>query len=242
MLTYSELLNTVEWKSKRLEILKHNLFCQHCKNCDLLSDLSIGYIKKSTDGDNLFFPRASAQGIDYDSRVMFKNAGTIMLCIYDIQNISFKKTNNYVIYFDTENSNNPLDYSVIAIAEIGPHIINLDKLYFKSNNPYRQRDFIISTTFVKVNGLHIHHTYYQDEKLPWEYPNESLMVLCWKCHESLHKQCKIPRLNEKGQIISELTPCLRCFGMGYFPEYLHVENGICFRCRGARYEEFIAKS
>ena len=35
------------------------------------------------------------------------------------------------------------------------------------------------------------------------------------------------------------TPCVRCNGMGYFPEYKKIENGICFRCRGARYEELI---
>lgn len=35
------------------------------------------------------------------------------------------------------------------------------------------------------------------------------------------------------------TPCKRCAGYGYFPEYKHVENGICFRCGGNRYEELI---
>jgi hypothetical protein len=36
-----------------------------------------------------------------------------------------------------------------------------------------------------------------------------------------------------------LTPCARCHGAGGFPEYRHVQNGVCFRCHGSRYDEFI---
>ncbi len=39
--------------------------------------------------------------------------------------------------------------------------------------------------------------------------------------------------------IGALKPCYRCHGTGYFPEYNHVEDGICFRCRGAKYEQLI---
>lgn len=34
-----------------------------------------------------------------------------------------------------------------------------------------------------------------------------------------------------------LTPCHRCKGAGFFPEFRHVSNGVCFRCNGSRYEE-----
>lgn len=30
--------------------------------------------------------------------------------------------------------------------------------------------------------LHVHHTYYESGLKPWEYPDESLHVLCEKCH------------------------------------------------------------
>jgi hypothetical protein len=46
-------------------------------------------------------------------------------------------------------------------------------------------------------------------------------------------------LDENGERIGFLTPCLKCFGAGAFPEYNHIQNGICFRCNGAKYEEFI---
>ena len=43
--------------------------------------------------------------------------------------------------------------------------------------------------------LHVHHTYYEKGKSPWEYPDESLKVVCEPCHEraqsvltDLHRQ------------------------------------------------------
>lgn len=31
--------------------------------------------------------------------------------------------------------------------------------------------------------LHVHHTYYEKGKRPWEYPDESLRTLCEDCHK-----------------------------------------------------------
>jgi hypothetical protein len=31
--------------------------------------------------------------------------------------------------------------------------------------------------------LHVHHKYYKKGAEPWEYENESLVSLCWECHE-----------------------------------------------------------
>ena len=35
----------------------------------------------------------------------------------------------------------------------------------------------------KEKTLHIHHTYYEKNKKPWEYPIESLHCLCGDCHK-----------------------------------------------------------
>ena len=91
----------------------------------------------------------------------------------------------------------------------------------------------------EVKNLHVHHKYYQRSKSPWDYPNEALVTLCWKCHEDIHSKEKTKWLDENGQVLGSLTPCSRCFGAGVFPEFNHVQNGICFRCDGAKYEEFI---
>lgn len=34
-------------------------------------------------------------------------------------------------------------------------------------------------------SLNIHHTYYENGKLPWEYESESLVTLCEHCHYEL---------------------------------------------------------
>lgn len=88
--------------------------------------------------------------------------------------------------------------------------------------------------------LQVHHKYYQKGKLPWEYPDEALTALCWECHENLHKNIKVPYLNEAGIEIGTLNPCARCHGAGWFPEFNHIQNGICFRCNGKKYEEFLS--
>ncbi|BAY96885.1 hypothetical protein NIES37_08220 [Tolypothrix tenuis PCC 7101] len=92
--------------------------------------------------------------------------------------------------------------------------------------------------------LHIHHTYYLKLTLPWNYPNESLITLCEKCHDKIHKQIKVPVFEiVKGYYVdTNSQPCHRCNGTGRFPEFKHRDNGICYRCRGARYEELIGVS
>lgn len=87
--------------------------------------------------------------------------------------------------------------------------------------------------------LNVHHKVYRENKKAWEYPDNDLITLCWSCHEQLHKNVKIACYSESGEYKGVLTPCSRCFGAGWFPEYKHVQNGICFRCWGKRYEEFL---
>jgi len=34
--------------------------------------------------------------------------------------------------------------------------------------------------------LNVHHAYYEKNKNPWEYPEESLTTMCEECHEARH--------------------------------------------------------
>lgn len=36
--------------------------------------------------------------------------------------------------------------------------------------------------------LHVHHSYYERRKLPWEYPDGSLIALCATCHGKQHPE------------------------------------------------------
>lgn len=90
--------------------------------------------------------------------------------------------------------------------------------------------------------LHVHHKHYISGLDPWEYKDSELITLCDSCHNYVHSTTRVPVYRLEGDKLVEvtLTPCRRCGGAGRFPEYKHVQNGICFRCHGARYEELIS--
>ncbi len=83
---------------------------------------------------------------------------------------------------------------------------------------------------------HVHHEYYVQDKLPWEIDNEGLITLCRTCHALRHQKMMIPVFRFSGNnkiLVSKENPsCSRCGGTGYFHEYKHIENGVCFKCRG----------
>lgn len=88
--------------------------------------------------------------------------------------------------------------------------------------------------------LHVHHTYYVHGDAPWEYPEDAFLTLCHGCHVEVHESLVIPTyVDETKQQLIPLTPCTRCSGVGFLKEYLHYQNGICFRCMGRKFEEFI---
>lgn len=95
---------------------------------------------------------------------------------------------------------------------------------------------------LKRNILNVHHkVYYYDpilrsKFLPWDYDNSDLVTLCSECHTNLHKKQTIDVINMENGTRIPLIPCFRCSGVGYLYHYNHVENGICFRCGGMRFE------
>jgi hypothetical protein len=88
--------------------------------------------------------------------------------------------------------------------------------------------------------LHIHHKYYVLSRLPWEYADEDLLLVCKTCHDEIHSNEQIICYkSEHDKKYFHLTPCHRCDGTGYLPEYHYHENGVCFQCSGAGYLELI---
>ena len=43
-------------------------------------------------------------------------------------------------------------------------------------------------------------------------------------------------------VISITDVCIRCNGNGYLPQFMHVEAGVCFRCRGKKTNRWIARN
>ena len=93
----------------------------------------------------------------------------------------------------------------------------------------------------KHNQLNVHHRYYVYNAMAWEYEDDALVTLCHHCHMLIHKSLSPLQYLQKGDKLEplKLTPCSRCNGAGYFPEFKHVLSGKCFRCHGERYEELI---
>lgn len=89
--------------------------------------------------------------------------------------------------------------------------------------------------------LQVHHKHYIEGLDPWEYKDSELITLCEKCHSHWHHEHTVPyyRLVDDTLVQVVRTPCQRCAGSGYFPEYRHVEGGVCFRCWGQKYEESV---
>jgi Zn finger protein HypA/HybF involved in hydrogenase expression len=88
--------------------------------------------------------------------------------------------------------------------------------------------------------LHVHHHYYINGKLPWEYPQSALTTLCNSCHKSFHEENPIPVYSDESMNEElSLTICPKCTGIGHFDEYSHVQGGVCFQCHGAKYLELM---
>ena len=103
----------------------------------------------------------------------------------------------------------------------------------------------LAENFNPNKSLHVHHKlYYLDPAsgrfiLPWNYDDEHLETLCVSCHDNIHKKETIPVYFFDTKEKKILTPCHRCNSKGYLYQYKHVSNGICFRCNGEKFDEFI---
>ena len=68
----------------------------------------------------------------------------------------------------------------------------LDPRWIKKRNSILKRDKYKCTCCGSNNSLCVHHTfYYKYLVAPWEYPNSSLLTLCFDCHNNYHKTHEI---------------------------------------------------
>lgn len=88
--------------------------------------------------------------------------------------------------------------------------------------------------------FHVHHKFYILTRLPWEYENSALITFCNWCHSDWHVKNEAPVFKSDTDLIKcNLTLCDRCNGVGIFPEYRKIQNGICFKCKGYKYLELV---
>ena len=261
-LTYGQLLALPQWQEKRLTIIKRdNLICQKCSNKSYEKDNKYGPFFKISAEKRPYCSIISFNGIkedvyteDLNGTKLIPKKGTVMLYysrhrnsgISDIPEEGFYVSaarqlseNEINYYFPFKNPVlTPQEECSIYIEwadmEKAGKVIPENKGLHESLNDFR---------WIFAKDLNVHHTYYQIDKLPWEYPDESLQTLCRSCHERVHEEEIIPVIKAGGLKLGNYKPCTRCYGAGWFPEYSHVENGICFKCSGVKYlsDEFIIK-
>ncbi len=249
-MTYEELLQSDEWKAKRIEILARDKnTCTNCLNESLINNCEIGSIQSR---DN--FSNSRKTGF-YSLLVFTDNQEHILGAVPKNKITYFKEQ---IVYYKIlaenematiiamriktrEENEREYDASREALSQLNlPEEVIL-KLLNKSNNKENSSTSFNSinpeTLIWKfVNGLHIHHKYYQLERKPWEYPNEALTTLCLHCHEKIHNETKIEVYDAKNNLIKDLIPCSKCSGTGHIPKYDYYYSGICFKCNGDKYE------
>ncbi len=216
-MTYKELLQSTSWKSKRYAILSRDHFtCTCCNNKKIIIASKHGKIIDITKKKFWFSEHNTPLHKLYEIKLETSD-GEFTVDLYTYIPLSHDRVKYYELY-----------YEIVDVKSLDKVSVNLIT------------ESVNGTVDVNyVRGLHVHHTYYQDQLFPWEYPDSSLITLCWICHKEFHSKEKVKYLDANGLELEPLTNCHRCGGTGYFPEYNHVEYGICFRCHGAKYEELI---
>lgn len=243
-MTYREQLSDILWKEKRQSIIERDkLKCLICYNEKYKNKFNLGFIFSNLiphgSSETVFHNKYHITHIwDFKKNIIetaFINNPKFTLD--KSYNVVYKKNENHVHILalkSIENNKIQLNNDILKLIEFGIKAKlaeeSLNEIYRAEKNDDK---------WDVVLGLHVHHKYYQQGLLAWEYPPEALITLCWDCHEILHSTILIPILDIEGNNIGEMTPCLRCHGAGEFPEYTHINSGICFRCDGAKYEELI---
>lgn len=241
---YEELLKTTEWKEIRSDVIQRdNLCCTNCGKTESHKYLNYNISFQIKD-------RLLSQNVIY----LNKSIETVKKEL-GIKIISIQKFHNYDnrVYGITDKGQlfivglNDIQKTSKDDLVINQGITELGKHYFiitKKGQKTIETNYLIPVLSENPVTMHVHHKYYITNKLPWQYDHDALITLCHLCHRELHKKNIIPIYVMINGVLLEMnyTPCVRCHGTGFFPQYKHVEHGICFRCRGCRYEELIPSS
>lgn len=267
-LTYGQLLALPEWQEKRLKIINRDkLICQKCNNTSYQKDNFYGPYLQIVANEK--FPFGSFHSFSGKTEKVFANDenGTKLIPKHEKVMLYYSRHRSsglqevpaegffvaaariltkeeLIHYFPSENPDLTPEDKLKLMREMIKRL--LGKTEEVQNIP-EKKDLIktplTELKWIFAKDLNVHHTYYQIDKLPWEYPNDSLQTLCRSCHEKVHEEEIIPVRDATGIKIGNYKPCSRCHGAGWFPEYSHVQNGICFKCRGVKYlsNKFIIK-
>jgi hypothetical protein len=153
--------------------------------------------------------------------------------IESLKNWVIKETNSLI-----ENDTTINLFSSKPIMQIGySDLLRTIEWRFKRSRILVRDAYACAECGTVSEHLHVHHKCYIKDELPWELEDANLISVCHVCHNKIHERETIPvylRDSNGGLIPTQNHSifCYRCNGAGWFPQYRHVEAGVCFRCRG----------
>ena len=191
---YSEQLKQIDWQTKRHKILERDNFeCQICSKKrsafrGLSENFGIKTLKKMLeDGHSIF---KTEDSIDYE-RIFFSNTEGFL---------------NHVRYIGDKNRE--LDIAKMLFAN----------QYVETSTPFGTVKGYNLIGFYKENiegqslvDLNIHHKYYIDGNMAWEYEDDCLITLCANCHKATLSRPRLQRGCTRIAFATRLNAsCSRC--------------------------------
>lgn len=256
---YQQLLRTPEWRGKTIEILKRD--SHTCQRCGTRSDRQLTthrpiQLDKILKTSEFFYESFTSDKRNIRLKLGGTHKGFLCKSPHSVQEL--RNSDNLVFLFQTvwkDAIKYPFkatlgklnfDPDVHNQIEIDP-LVKLFRVYLKKNfrldvdleGVYIMRNDVCKESIYSKdsNIFQVHHMCYRKGIEIWEHPNEEYVTLCNVCHDIVHENQDIPFYDERGREIQDLEKCDRCGGKGYMPEYRHVENGVCFKCRGTGYND-----
>jgi hypothetical protein len=239
-ITYQDLLSCDEWLIRRKEILRRDqYYCHDCyASSSLFHDNFILYFKKNywLNANRLVYSKIGLSQFKADF-----TTGEIKIYKHPELNFIYGLSSNYIVF--------ALNQSILGAPKnelvVNHYPDNLSggiiPVVDKPNGSDQPIPLPITRFSKRMIPLHVHHSYYIVDCLPWDYDDKALVTLCAECHKSFHEDNQVKVYTKKGDKLIDLnySPCKRCSGSGYLEQYANVQGGICFRCQGARFEELI---
>ena len=209
-MNYQEQLLTHEWKEKRKEILKRDHY--KCTSCEAKRSKFIGLMKN--------FGIKNFDEMKSDGYEIFNNTDEAVDLFLIKKNFLSK-----VDFIDKKAVSadiNDLKFAMKFKESANKFVFGRPQLVAFLEDPPPFEDII---------DLNIHHKFYIENRLAWEYDNDALIVLCNKCHQHIHETEEIYCYLENGEK-EKLEMCWKCSGSGFIPVFSYYKNGICFECGG----------
>ena len=248
---YQEQLKSPEWNSLRDVIFsRDDNHCQMCgkgKSERILFDktefnIGIDYSKEKIKGIRSYVNSASKKKI---SGKRLEGGSQLKLgYLHGIDNLSLLSNNGhfyYTVWHNKEDFFKNKETGNLYLIEFLCDDGCMARIIYSKESDFD--NLILPRVYISKHSvtLNVHHKKYISGHKAWEYDREDLITLCQECHFETHKQTPVQVYEERDGHLQELslTPCYRCHGMGYFPEYKYIQNGECFRCHGRRYEQWI---